>query len=77
MWRPKVWMRHLASPEENRRFDLVALSQKPLNVLLLELVVVLVDLGSKLYFLDLDRLLVLPEPAGFASVPDTDSDRSQ
>src|SRR6185436_2045847 len=45
--------------EEDRRLDLVAVLEEALDVLLLELVVVLVDLGPELDLLDLDDLLVL------------------
>src|SRR5262249_30078463 len=52
-------VRHLASAEENRGLDLVAVSQEALDVLLLELIIVLVHLGTELNLLDLDDLLVL------------------
>ena len=57
-------MRVLAAPEEDRRLNLVTLGEEALDVLLLELVVVLVDLGPELDLLDLDDLLVLPGLAG-------------
>src|SRR6185436_7071949 len=53
-------VRHLAPAEKDRRLDLVAVLEKALDVLLLELVVVLVALGPELDLLDLDHLLVLP-----------------
>src|SRR5262245_21406866 len=56
---PDLGMRHLAAAEEYRRFHLVAVGEKALDVLLLELVVVLVDLRAVLDLLDLDDLLVL------------------
>jgi hypothetical protein len=52
-------MRHLAPAEEDRRLDLVAVSKEAFDVLLLELIVVLVHLGTKLDLFDLDDLLVL------------------
>ena len=52
-------VRHLAPAEEHRRLDLVAFLEEPLDVLLLELVIVLVHLRPELDFLDLDDLLVL------------------
>ena len=51
-------MRVLAPTEEDRRFHLVALSQEALDMLLLELIVVLVHLRTKLDFLHQDDLLV-------------------
>ena len=50
--------RHLASAEEDRRLDLVALIQKTQHVVLLGLVVVIVHVDAELHFLDRDRLLV-------------------
>ena len=44
--------------EEDRRLDLVAFLDEPLNVVLLERVIVLVDLGPELDFLDLDDVLM-------------------
>jgi hypothetical protein len=52
-------MRIFPPAKEDRRFDLVALCQEALDVLLLELVVVLVDARAKLDLLDLDDLLML------------------
>src|SRR5262249_49072400 len=52
-------VRHLASAEEDRRLDLVAVLEEALDVLLLELVIVLVHLRAELDLLDLDDLLVL------------------
>ena len=52
-------MRHLAAAEKDRRLHLVAVSEEALDVLLLELIVVLVDLGPELDFFDVDDLLVL------------------
>src|ERR1044072_1166557 len=52
-------MRHLATAEEDRRLDLVTFAQEALDVLLLELVVMLIDLGPELDLLDLDHLLML------------------
>src|SRR6185503_11780760 len=52
-------VRHLAPAEKDRRLDLVAVLEKALDVLLLELVVVLVDLGPELDLLDEDHFLVL------------------
>jgi len=49
---PNLGMRHLASPEEDRRLHLVAVLEEALDVLLLELVVVLVDLRAELDLLD-------------------------
>src|SRR6185503_5103261 len=57
---PDLGMRHLPAAEEDRRLDLVAILEEALDVLLLELVVVLVDLGAELDLFDLDHLLVLP-----------------
>src|SRR5215470_6909396 len=51
--------RHLASAEEDRGFDLVALAQKTQHVVLLGLVVVIVHVDAELHFLDRNRLLVL------------------
>src|SRR5436190_15221637 len=56
---PDFRMRHLASAEEDRRLDLVAVLEEALDVLLLELIVVLVDLRPELDLLDQDHLLVL------------------
>src|SRR3954469_16291220 len=56
---PDLGMRHFTAAEEDRRLDLVAVREEALDVLLLELVVVLVDLGPELDFLDFDDLLVL------------------
>src|SRR4030095_10692270 len=52
-------MRNLATAEEDRRLDLVTFAQEALDVLLLELVVMLIDLGPELDLLDLDHLLML------------------
>src|SRR5215204_4128265 len=52
-------VRHFATAEEDRRFDLVTFSQESLDVLLLELVVVHIDFRSELDLLDLDHALVL------------------
>src|SRR5688500_5231650 len=51
-------VRHLAPAEEDRRLDLVAVREEPLDVLLLEVVVVRVDLRPELDLLDLDHPLV-------------------
>src|SRR5262249_1324417 len=53
------WMRHFAAAKEDRRLHFVAVVEEALDVLLLELIVVLVDLGAKLDLFDLDHLLVL------------------
>ena len=52
-------MDDLASPEKYRCFDLIALFQEPDDVILLEVVVVLIRVGSKLHFLYGDVLLML------------------
>ena len=57
-------MRNLAAAEEHGRLDLVPLHEEALDVLLLELIVVLVDLGPELDFLDDNRRLVLPGLTG-------------
>src|SRR5207248_3674712 len=57
-------MRHLAASKKDRGLDLVAVFEEALDVLLLELIVVLVDLGPELDFLDLDHLLMPPGLAG-------------
>ena len=49
----------LASPEKYRCFDLVALFQESDDVILFELVIVLIRIGTKLHFLDRDVLLML------------------
>ena len=51
--------RHLASAEEDRGLDLIALVQKTQHVVLLGLVVVIVHVDAELHFFDRDRLLVL------------------
>src|SRR6185369_1414428 len=56
-------VRHLAATEEDGGLDLVPFAQEPLDVLLLELVVVHIDLRPELDLLDLDHPLVL---LGFA-----------
>src|SRR5688572_7827545 len=56
---PDLGMCHLAAAEENRGLHLVAVSEEALDVLLLELIVVLVDLGPEFDFFDVDDLLVL------------------
>ena len=55
--------RHLASAEENRCLNLVALTQKAQNVILLGLVIVVVHIDAELDLFYGDRLLVL---LGFA-----------
>ncbi len=52
-------MRHFATAEEDGGFYLVALFEEAKHMVLFELVVVLVDVDSELYFLDRDDLLVL------------------
>src|SRR5262245_35861830 len=52
-------MRHFAAPEKNSGFDLVAVGEEALDVLLLEVVIVLVDLRTELDLFDLDHALVL------------------
>src|SRR6266700_5214442 len=54
---------HLASTEEDRGLDLVAVVQKTQYVVLLGLVVVIVHVDAEFHFLNCDRLLVL---LGFA-----------
>jgi hypothetical protein len=49
----------LSSPEKYSGFDLVALLQESDDVVLFEIVVVVIRVGSKLHFLDRDVLLVL------------------
>src|SRR5687767_10358162 len=56
---PDFRVRHLAAAKENRGLHLVALSEEALDVLLLELIVVLVDLGPEFDFFDVDDLLML------------------
>jgi hypothetical protein len=56
---PNLRVRHLAASEKDRGLHLVAISQKALDVLLLELIVVLVDLGPEFDFFDVDDLLML------------------
>src|SRR5688572_28003830 len=55
---PDLGMGVLAAAEEDGRLDLVAFAEEPLDVLLLELIVVLVDLRPELDLLDEDHLLV-------------------
>src|SRR4051794_40063747 len=50
----------LAAPEHDRHLDLGALVQEALDVSLLGLVIVLANLRSELYLLDIDLRLVLP-----------------
>ena len=52
-------MDDFASPEENRRFDFIALAQEADDVILFEHVIVLVRVGTKLHFLDRDVFLML------------------
>ena len=52
-------MDDFSSSEEDRRFDFVALLQEPNDVILLEFVIVLIRIGSKLHFFDSDVLLML------------------
>lgn len=49
----------LAAPECNGRLDLVAFLQEPQRMIFLELVVVVVGIGTELDFLDLDFVLLL------------------
>src|SRR5262245_58698457 len=52
-------MNNLAAPKEHCRFDFVSLLQEPDDVIFLELVVMLIRVGTKLHFLDRDVLLML------------------
>jgi hypothetical protein len=52
-------MNDFAATEKNGRFDFVTLFQKPDDVVLLEIVIVLIGIGSKLHFLDRDVSLML------------------
>src|SRR5688572_10160205 len=61
---PDLGMGVLAAAEEDGRLDLVAFAEEPLDVLLLELIVVLVDLRPELDLLDEDHLLVLFRRSG-------------
>src|SRR5262245_13072998 len=58
-----LWVRHLTTAEKDRCLHLVTFVQEAFDVFLLELVVVLVHLGTELDFLDLDDLLM---PSCFA-----------
>src|SRR6478735_7689161 len=58
----------LAAAEHDRDLDLVARTQEPHDVTLLGLVVVLVDLGTKLHLLDDHVRLVAPGLAGLLGV---------
>ena len=58
-------MSHFTSSKEYCGFYLVPVREKTFNVLLLKLVIVFVNLGSKLYFFNFNRFLVflgLPRP---------------
>ena len=60
-----VRMSHFTSSEKYCGFYLVSVREETFNVLLLKLVIVLVNLGSKLYLFNLDGFLVflsLPRP---------------
>ena len=52
-------MNDFTSPEKYGRLDLVALLQESDDVILLEFVIVIIRVGSKLHFLDRDVFLVL------------------
>jgi hypothetical protein len=55
---PQFRMHDLSTSEHDRRLDHVALLEKALDVIQLEAVIVIVDLGSEFYFLQL-RLMCL------------------
>ena len=57
-------VRHLATAEKDGRLDLVPVGEKALDVLLLEVVIVLIHLWTKLDLFDLDHALVLLRLAG-------------
>ena len=50
---PVLWVNNLTAPEHYRCFDHVALSEKSMDVLHFKIVVVLINLWTKLYFLQL------------------------
>src|SRR5262245_41082705 len=52
-------MNDFASAEKDRRFDFVTLFQKPDDVVLLEIVIMLIGIGPKLHFLYRNVSLVL------------------
>src|SRR6266542_3835288 len=56
----ELGVRHLPSAEHDRHLDLVALLEEPLDVALLRLVVVVVDLGPHLHFLQGHQALLAP-----------------
>ena len=57
-----VLVRHLASAERDRELDLVALAEELARVVHLEAVVVVLDLGAHLDFLELTYVLLLASP---------------
>src|SRR5688572_14788611 len=61
---PDFRVRHLAAAEEDRRLHLVAVREEAFDVLPLEVVIMLVDLGAELDLLHLDHALVLLRLAG-------------
>src|SRR6266536_1855816 len=56
----ELGVRHLSAAEHDRHLDLVALLEEPLDVALLRLVVVVVDLGPHLHFLEGHQALLAP-----------------
>src|SRR6266498_148486 len=56
----ELGVRHLSAAEHDRHLDLVALLEEPLDVALLRLVVVVVDLGPHLHFLQGHQALLAP-----------------
>src|SRR6266498_3594437 len=57
---PELGVGHLPAPEHDGDLDLVALAQETFDVALLGSVVVLVDLGPHLHFLEDDQALLAP-----------------
>src|SRR5438067_509573 len=55
----QVGARHLATTEENRRFDFVSLVEKAQHVVLFSFVIVVIHIDAELYFLDYDHFLML------------------
>ena len=68
---PELGVGHLPTAEHHGQLDLVPFLQKAPRVAQLEIVVVLLDAGPELHFLDLDRVLFSAEPREPPALPRT------